>query len=867
VRLERVEPSVARAGVQVPLLTSKIVPDRPPTHVVDRTRLDAVLDASEQVVVVSAPAGYGKSTLVANWLAHRPDLRVAWTSLDRLDRNPVAFWRHVIASISRIVPEAVEADEILLERGPSGQEFLAALVHILLTDARPIVVVLDDLHLVDGPAVRDDLALLVDRCQGVVRLVAIGRNDPALPLGRWRAEGRSVEIRDRDLAFRDAEAVELLSHFGLDGLVDADVGRLNERTEGWVVGLLLGALALEGREDTVAAVDDVVRSDRHLVDYLVDEVLERLPEDLRTFALELSVVPFFDADLAQRVTGRQDAATLLHQLVRSNPFVVRSGSGDAHRFHQLIRSILAAELRWRDPERSIELRRRTAEAMLERDRVDVAVEYFLDLGDVDRAFDLVVRPVLDLSDAGRLREFRRWFDLLPRVEPSDAGQAIDYATALVMAGRSDEAVRWVARAAELVAEPTESFRILHAVVSMVALGAGGRFGDAARYFPVLDEAGGDVAGSRGLDARMSGQVVRAALEIGDLERADRWLPAAERHSQPAIARVLAPALRSSLMLTRGDVHGALALAERAAAAADEIGLTTHPAEVDLQVARGEALLARLRLDDAELTIERLAGLTDVLAWPWVLLRTWPFLLEYRALRDGWPAALELASSWSTDGIPERGGDLDVRLDELTARALLGCGRLVDAAAVIERLAPSRRRQLLAGRAAAAAGRDDETERLLADHSRWEIPQQIEALLVLSRVRPGRAALATVADALRLAERGGWLSPFVLEGRSIDRLLEQVPVTQLHPELAEWRRGSSTSSRRTGNVRIVEPLTAKELDVLVHLPSHLTYQGIGAQLYVSVNTVKTYVSSIYRKLGVSSRGEAVEVARSAGLIDG
>jgi LuxR family transcriptional regulator, maltose regulon positive regulatory protein len=862
-----VDLSLAPPGVavHVPILTSKIVPDRPPANAVTRGRLEEMLDTSHQVVVVSAPAGYGKSALVASWVS-RSDARVAWTALDHLDRNPVVFWRHVIASIARVLPEAAEADRILLEAGHAPGQHVSALAHILLSDGRPLVLVLDDLHLV-GAEIRDDLVLLVERCRPVLRLVAIGRHDPALPLGRWRAEQRSHEIREDDLAFRVDEADQLLSHFRLGEVESDDLERLLERTEGWAVGLLLSAMALEGGADVAAGMDAVIRSDRHLTDYLGEEVLERLPQDLRWFALELSVLPMFDADLAARVTGRLDAATLLGELVENNPFVVSATSGHGYRFHHLIRDLLAADFDRRDPMRAVELRRRGAAAMLERGVVDVAVGLLLDLGDVDAAFDAVVRPVLDISDAGRLVEFRQWFDLLPPLHPDDSERALDYASALLMAGRSDEALDWARRAAAMTPDPTPADLVLQAVVQLVALGASGRITEAAECIAVLESVDHDPSGSARLDARMAAQVVRLAVELGDLDRAERWLPGVARHPNPAIGRVHGSALGALVRLARGDVDGALSLSERAAGAVVDGHLGLHPVAFDAHVAHGQALVAKLRLDDAAVVIETLAELASEWRTPWFDLRARPLLVEYTALTQGWPSALALVSSWAGESTrsDDDGSvtDLAVQLDQLTARALLGCGRGADAEAVIGLLPASRRRDLLDARAALVAGRSDRVERALAEHEAWGFPDHLEALLLLAQARSSPADGATLRAAVELAASSGWLSPFAHVGRSLGRLLDDLPLDELHPELAAWRRGSGEESRRTS--RTIDALTAKEQEVLARLPSHLTYQGIGRELYLSVNTVKTYVSAVYRKLGVSSRSEAVAVARAAGLL--
>jgi LuxR family transcriptional regulator, maltose regulon positive regulatory protein len=268
----------------IPVIPSKLEPRRSrPTRSVGTGSTPCSTPTTRVVVV--RPAGYGKSTLVAGWVRRSPERRIAWVSLDPLDRNALSFWRHVTAAIDPGGAGRARGRRDPGRAGRPGPEFVAALAHALWDDGRPLVLVLDDLHHADPHAMRDELTTLVDRCRGLLRLVTISRTDPPLPTKRWLAEGRAVELRLDALAFRPDEAAALMHRFDVAGLGDADVERLNDHVEGWAVGLLLSGLTLEGRPDLAASLDDLIHSDRHLTDYLVDEVLDRLPDDLRDLAL------------------------------------------------------------------------------------------------------------------------------------------------------------------------------------------------------------------------------------------------------------------------------------------------------------------------------------------------------------------------------------------------------------------------------------------------------------------------------------------------------------------------------------------------------------------------------------------------------
>jgi LuxR family transcriptional regulator, maltose regulon positive regulatory protein len=857
--------SVAMVGI--PVIPSKLEPPTLPAEEVVRPRLDAALDSDCQVVIVTAPAGYGKSTLVAGWVARSPEQRIAWVSLDALDSNPLSFWRHVVAAIARVVPAAHEADAILLERGAPGPEFVAALVHSMWQHGGPLVLVLDDLHHCRAATVRDDLTTVVERCRGALRLVTISRTDPPIPTRRWLAQGRAIELRLADLAFRTDEATALMHRFEVAELAHADVARLNDHLEGWAVGLLLSGLTLEGRPDMASSLDDLIQSDRHLTDYLVEEVLERLPDDLRQLAFEMSVPAYFDADIASRITGRDGAGAMLDRLIHSNPFVIATSSPPAYRFHHLIRSLLSANYRWQDRAGYERAHREAAAVMHERGHIADALASLLAIDAIDEAFDMVTVPALQVSDRGEVRELLQWMEMLGDAQPTDATRALDYSVALMLAGRPYDAISWVDRAEQIAPAGDTAFAVLHATTKISALGVNGFIEQAAELLPVLEASGGDVTGSSRLDSRMSGQVVRLSLEMDDLPRAERWLPAVASHPHPLQSDVLYPALRSWLLLKRGNVPGALEAARSACSSVERLGLRPHIAAYDALLSKATAEMLGLDLAATTATIELINEDVDLFPHPFYFLRFWPLQLAERVLIDGWPAALELTASWDPDEFPQRGGALGVRYDELRAWALLSCGLVDDARPVLERLPAGIHRSLLVARSHLIAGQPDAVENELAAHQDWEIPERLEALLVLAQARTGTAAAATMGAALELGNTSGALSPFVLEGRRLQRLLDEQPVADLFADLASWRRGPTTpSSSGRRAVDIVEPLTQKELEVLTRLPSHATYRAIGAQLFVSVNTVKTYVSAIYRKLGVSSRAEAVEVAQKCGLLE-
>jgi LuxR family maltose regulon positive regulatory protein len=865
-----------RRSIDVPQVLVRVVPDAPPAAPVVRPRLERVLDGGAQVVAITAPAGYGKSALVATWLANRPQVTAAWLSLDGVEATGLAVWRGVVDAIARVDPEVAEVGAMITESSLAGRAHVAALVRAIRARRAPLVLVIDDLHLAADAAVRDDLTLLMERCAPQLRLVAIGRTEPPLPMARWRADGRAVELRAHDLAFTADEAVALLAPLGVDAstagrpaIDEQAVARLVAHTEGWAIGLLLGALSREEVGAAADAADEALAAGRQLTDYLIQEVLDRLDPELATFALEMSVPPWFDLHLLHEITGHPASASMYGTLVRASPFIIDLGGGTA-RFHHLIRSLLRAELRWRSPERWVELHRAAAAAMRRRDRIDVAIDLLLQVGDIDECVDLIAAPVLSLMDAGKLRELIRWVQLLPPVQPNDPIRMANYALVLTVVGRTDLAEATALRMGDALRdgdprhEAMQRLRSLQAMMQAAVLTAAGRTREASPLLPTLIAAGTDRAGSEQIDARLSGQITRLSLLVGELDVAAQWIPEVERHRSAPLAQVHGPALRAWWWLAQGRADRALTAVEPAIAAAERLGMRPHPAATDADIVHAQALLAQLRLREAAVAIERIDADADALSWPFFLLRTWPLQVQFRALDEGWPAAVDVSLSLTTTHLHGRGGDLVDRVAEVQAHALTAVGRLDEAAERVEMLPPSRRRDLAIARLHSARGDRAAAHAVLGDLDGWGVCDTVEALLVLASAADDADGGVHFEQALRLAAPGGWWAPFALEVGAVPALMDRL-AARLPPALAQWQAARATPALVVP-LTLLDPITTREAAVLELLPSHLTYQAIGAELYVSVNTVKTYVSAIYRKLGVSSRGEAVRAARAAGLLE-
>ena len=310
-----------------------------------RQRLtDRLGGGAGRLVLVSAPAGFGKTTLLGRWLAEvrAGGTAAAWVSLDEDDRSPASFWTYVITALDRAVPGVgAGALPVLLAGQAPVESALAAVLNELSVLPGDLALVLDDFHLADGPALRPGLAYFVDRLPPQVRLVISTRADPGLPLARLRARGELTEVRAADLRFTAEEAGDYLAASTGLTLTAANIGALAGRTEGWVAALQLAALSLRGRDDVAGFIDGFAGDDRFVVDYLVEEVLDRQSEPVRRFLVETSVLDRLTAGLCDAVTAGTGSRAMLESLDRANLFLVPlDDRRQWYRYHHLFRDVL-----------------------------------------------------------------------------------------------------------------------------------------------------------------------------------------------------------------------------------------------------------------------------------------------------------------------------------------------------------------------------------------------------------------------------------------------------------------------------------------------------------------------------------------------
>ncbi len=421
------EPEVAQALDQgMTLLSSRLVPPRRPAALVERERLLICLDGalSTPLTLVSAPAGFGKTTLLLDWASRRKS-QVAWLSLEELDNTPTRFWVALIAALRRGPWGAAHLGETavaLLQspQPPPLSSLLTALLHELEryeVSPTPLVLILDDYQVIEEQTIHEGLTFWVEHQLAHLHLLLASRVDPGLPLARWRARGQLTEIRADDLRFQEGEASQYLGHMLSSTLTEAEVRRVVSRTEGWIAGLQLAALALQKREDRAAFLQALTGSQRYLLDYVQEEILAHLSASVRDFLLHSAILSRLDASVCQVVTGALTKAAsqqMLALLERANLFLMPlDEERHSYRLHELFREALLATLHTTQPEMEPVLHRRAAHFYEAQGHWHEAITHWLAAADFSTAARLMEQTVEQFWLRGEAATMANWVLVLP----------------------------------------------------------------------------------------------------------------------------------------------------------------------------------------------------------------------------------------------------------------------------------------------------------------------------------------------------------------------------------------------------------------------------------------------------------------------
>ena len=892
-----------------PLLETKLHIPRWRRSSVARPRLSERLSrgAESALTLVSAPAGFGKTTLLAEWLAvAAADGRsVAWLSLDQRDNDPALFWTYLVAALNTGAPGG-GAGALSLPQPPQppNEAGLVALLNDLDAISNDVVLVLDDYHVIDARDVQDAMAFLLEHLPPQIHLVIASRADPPLPLARLRGRGELAEIRAADLRFTPGEAAAYLNEVMGLVLTAADVAALEGRTEGWIAALQLAALSMQGREDVTAFIDGFAGDDRYIVDFLAEEVLQRQSEHVQHFLLQTSILDRLSGPLCDAVTGQDDGKAKLTALERGNLFLVPLDDRRRwYRYHQLFADVLHARLLDEQPDDVPELHRRASRWLEQNGEPSEAIRHALAARDFERAADLVELAIPAMRRSRQEAAVLGWLELLPdeviRVRPV---LSVGFAGALLAGGeferveaRLRDAERWLdAPAAEMVVVDDAEFRRLPAEIELYraaqALVRDDRPGTVRHARRALELSPADEHLGRASAAALMGLAFWAS---GDLEAGysgyAECMAGLRRAGHIADTFGCAIAL-ADIRRTQGRLGEAMRTYEQALQRASEQGGSVLRGTADMYVGMSEVHRERDDLPAATQQLLRSQDLGEHLGLPQNRYRWRVAMARIREAEGDLGGALDLLNEaerlYVGDFFP------NVRpVPALRARVRVAQGELGEALgwarerglSVADDLSYLREfehitlaRVLLARYTAERAERSSQEatrllERLLrAAEEGQRTGSVIEILVLQALVHQARddipSALASLRRAVTLAEPEGYVRIFADEGTPMASLLRAAAKQEITPSYVRRLLAAinKTEDSTPASQGLIEPLSERELDVLRLLGTDLGGPDIARELVVSLNTVRTHTKNIYAKLGVNNRRAAVRRAKELDL---
>ncbi len=854
-----------RAPKSSALLRAKLRAPGRPEHYVRRQRLFELLDdvVSAPLTVVVAPAGSGKSLLLAGWIEESA-IATSWLSLDAGDSDGTRFWTGVVAALEVLAPRCGHEAALMLRRHAALPDVVEQLLDQLTSrSCPPSVIVLDDLHLVDGnDDVATSLGLFLNHVPAWLHVVVAARRDPAIPIDRLRASGRLGEVRFAELRFSATEATDLLARLA-PSLSDEQIDSAANRVEGWAVGVQMAALAARSRRAQPLAATEL-GSELLVDDYVWHEVLAAEDANIVDVLVETSVVDRINTSLADALTGRTDTRELLERAEARGLFVNRIGVEGWFAVHALVRSVLLAELARRSPTLLADRHARAAHWFEDVGEVPTALEHWLLAGRPREALRLLAAEHAGMYDRGLEGTILRTIEAMPtEVAMADFESMLDFAWCLLLVDRRRfinvvEQATWWADHSTVDERLRNRLTMLQSSAAVVA-GNWSESEDLARR--ALEEMGetwwrdtlgrfawnmvargialsegwsescddvrsADLALSRDPERRLALEGTRALGEALAGRPVDALRVAAGIRHVATVANLAV--LRVELALAEAIAHRELGDRSRALTELEELVAT--PAETMLYC----QIIAMLELTEAHLDDGELDAARAVFEQAESLVVSESFGLGCQQ----WLARVGVRLAVAA-GDPSAAVNWARRIDDpfwtgiSAARAQLAAGNREDAASSLDTAVPRcARHEVILGllRARVAADNDESVK--------WAT----KALELAVANEMLQTVVAAGPEALELVERGAWRAP--------------------EPWLDRLRRSSAAAADRPprGQLNLVEPLTDRERDVLRFLPSRLTVREIADELYVSVNTLKFHLKVIYRKLGVTSRAEAAAKAR-------
>jgi LuxR family maltose regulon positive regulatory protein len=873
--------------VQTSILTTKLYIPPPPSNLIPRPRLLEKLNQGldYELILVSAPAGYGKTSLVSNWVHHSRSkiggLQIAWFSLDNNDNDPSRFLAYLIAALQKIDPDIGQTAQAMMQASepPPPEAYLTSLINDIVAKELPIILILDDYHLIHFPPIHQQLTFLLEHLPVHMHLAIISREDPPLPLPRLRGRGQMMEIRQDDLRFTPEECAEFLRGLmGLD-LSTENVAALERRTEGWIAGLHLAALSMQGRGDLPHFVEQFTGSNRYILDYLIQEVFDRQPAEIQDFLLKTSILDRLSGALCNALTERDNSQGLLESLEHANLFILPCDQSRTwYRYHRLFGELLRNRLRTQGVSSETQLHRIASQWYEGQGAISEAIQHALAGSDWERVADLILEVSNELLKRGEIFTLLSWFNRLPKdVILSQPRLCLEYSWPLILSGQFKEAAFYLTHA-EGAAQDTPAFL-------------------------------GQVLTAKAYLTRAEGNHVQM---MDFSHKALSLLPKSDVNSRSIVTTNLGIAYWHS-----GNMHAALDALREAHDTAQVTG--NRYAALTALVFQGMTFAVQGQLRKAHLIFQQaidqdsptfISGLAhlylSVLHYEWneleksaqsllktikvaerlrndeLLVSAWMMMSRLHLASKNLNAArevLEKAQQMVKDGnVP---ASSIPRLAACHVHVALANDDLQEALYWETQLADNndchsfyrffnltRAKLMLAQNKVEEA--DDYLKRCYEQASQANWGYGVIAIRTLQALaaQTSIAAIDFLANGLKLAQSERFIRTFVDTGAELKPLLLKANKSGHGSGYAQVIL-AAMEDRPTvsviGQSTLVEPLSARELDVLRLLKQGLSNKEIAENLFISPGTVKTHVHNICSKLNVHNRTEAVVYAGELNLV--
>lgn len=845
---------------------------------------------SRKLTLITAPAGYGKTTLAVTWV-QQTGVPVAWLSLDEHDNDPVHFLNCLVASLSKIQPDLVSTGS-LAGQGlglPAPEMTLTPLINAIASARIPIILAMDDYHVIRNVAVHQLLNFLLENLPPCMHLVLVSREDPPAPLPRLRAAGQVIEIRQADLRFSRGEVADFFHRFSGAEISSDDLDSIIQKTEGWVVGLQMLTIAMQSHLSLQSGgnvrdfLQSFTESNRFIMDYLMDEVFNKQPVPLQKFLLKIAILDRLSAPLCEAITGRKDSAEILSRLEAGNAFLIPlDPTRDWYRFHHLLTELLRQRLRQSKDIAEKDLQRMAGEWLYQHGSPREAIGYALAGEDWQRAAEWIHEQSVELLKQGEILNLLNWFLKLPEAWMNQNPRlALDFCWTLILSGQLEKAERFLDRMSCSIELSTEEQGSVAASRAFIARSRG----DSQQMMDWSEKAlallPNDDQHYHGL---LSVNLGIAYWHMGQLWDAERVIQNALQSSQSIRNHYVV--LTSQIFLgrvqaARGQLRHAFQayqpLCERFESipilALAHMDIATLHYEWNELDACATYLEKSIRIAERTRSAEFQSSAYNQLARlrlakgqveeTWDTLRYARQLLENQAVTPlTWArsAAAYVQMALSQGDLIEAERWVELAGDQADAHPFYPFAGL------------SRARLLMAQRKIGAAQEELARASALATHNRWGYARvEILVLQALASNTP-EDALAFLGEALTLANPEGFLRTFVDAGEPLAPLLREAARRGIFPEYAGRMLALIESEVREkpgqappGTIPLVESLSERELEVLRLVAAGRSNRQIADQLVVSLSTVKSHVHNVSGKLDAQNRTQMAARARELKLI--